>query len=51
MGEFVDCPNCNNYINLEIDIYRIGIDIYCKKCHKKIVWEEGENNRISNLLK
>ncbi len=39
MAEIAICPNCGEYINLETDIYRVGTDIYCKKCFKKIVFK------------
>lgn len=39
MAEIIKCPNpkCNQYINLEINIYRdTQGNIYCSKCHALI---------------
>lgn len=38
MGEWIKCPNCHEYVNLEIDIYHDenGL-IYCRKCNSLIV--------------
>lgn len=38
MAEYIKCPICHEYINLEIDVYRdeLGL-IYCCKCNTQIV--------------
>jgi len=37
MAECVKCPNCNEYINLEIDVYRDDSgNVYCAKCNAPI---------------
>lgn len=45
LGEFIKCPNCQQYINLEVNIYRDkNNNIYCKKCNTQI----GEKERGIN---
>lgn len=37
MAELEKCPNCNEYINLEIDVYRDDQGfVYCNKCNALI---------------
>ena len=39
MAEIIKCPNtdCQEYINLEIDVYRDeNGNLYCKKCNELI---------------
>ncbi len=37
MGELIKCPNCQQYINLEIDIHRNeNGDIICNNCNNII---------------
>ena len=45
MGEFIKCPNCQQYINLEVNIYKDkNNNVYCKKCNTQIGEKEGGIN-------
>jgi uncharacterized protein YbaR (Trm112 family) len=41
MAECLQCPNCKQFVNLEIDIYRDDAgNIYCPYCQHPINSEE-----------